>query len=167
MKNFLAGALCAIALVAIVLAAYLGLGFMEVAADAKPSACEAALMTPSVHAAVRRQAPAMQNPLPDADATRIAGGKLYMDDCVGCHGGPGQPPSAFGLSFYPPAPQFAHAGSQYTEAQLFWVARHGIRMSGMFPQPHYSDSDLWSLVSFISHIRNLPPAVVKAVQASN
>jgi cytochrome c553 len=89
-----------------------------------------------------------------------------MNDCIGCHGEPGQPASSFGLSFYPPAPQFAHAGTQYSEAQLFWVAKHGIRMSGMYPQSRYSDADLWSLAAFISHLKTLPPAVVKAIQAS-
>jgi mono/diheme cytochrome c family protein len=165
-KNFVAGSLCAMALVTITLAVYLGFGFMEVAADAPPSAWETGLMTPAVRASVRRRAPAMQNPLPISDATLAAGGKLYMNDCVGCHGAPEKPPSDFGLGFYPPAPQFPHNGSQYSAAELFWVAKHGIRMSGMYPQaPHYSDSQLWSLASFIGRIRNLPPAVAKAVLA--
>jgi mono/diheme cytochrome c family protein len=161
----MAGSLCAIALLAIAAAAYLGLGLMEVAADAKPAAWEACLMTAAVHASVRRRAPAMTNPLPATDAILVAGGKLYMDDCVGCHGAPGQPPSDYGVTFFPPAPQFAHAGSQYADAEVFWVAKHGIRMSGMYPQaPHYSDADLWHLAAFIRRIRSLPPAVAKAIQ---
>ena len=167
MKSFLAGALSAFALVGIVLAAYLGFGFMEVAADVKPPAWEVGLMTSSLRTSVRRQAPKVPNPLPDSEATIIAGGKLYMDECVGCHGEPGQPPSPFGLSFYPPVPQFPQVGSQYSQAELFWVAKHGIRMSGMFPKsPHYSDDDLWKLVSFISQIRNLTPSVKTAIQSS-
>ncbi len=164
MKNFLLGALCAIALVTLVAAVYLGAGFLEVAADAKPSAFETILMTSSVHASVRRHAPAERSPLSDSDATVIAGGKLYQDDCAGCHGAPGQPPSDFGLSFYPQAPQFPRVGTQYSEAEVHWVAKHGIRMSGMFPQSHYSDSDLWRLAAFISRVQHLPPPIVKAIQ---
>ena len=64
------------------------------------------------------------------------------------------------------APQFSHAGSRYSQAELFWVAKHGIRMSGMYPQaPHYSDADLWRLAAFIGRIGNLPPAVAKALRA--
>lgn len=164
MKHLIAGSLCALALLAITASAYLGLGLMEVAADAKPAAWEAGLMPAAVHASVRRRAAAMQNPLPHADATLVAGGKLYMNDCVGCHGAPGHP-SDYGVTFSPPAPQFAQAGSQYSDAELFWVAKHGIRMSGMYPQsPHYSDSDLWRIVAFIGRIGNLPPAVAKAIQ---
>ncbi|HXO30056.1 MAG TPA: cytochrome c [Thermoanaerobaculia bacterium] len=168
MKHLIAGSLCALALLAIATATYLGLGLMEVAADAKPAAWEAGLMPAAVHASVRRRAAAMQtmpNPLPHADATLVAGGKLYMNDCVGCHGAPGHP-SDYGVTFFPPAPQFAQAGSQYSDAELFWVAKHGIRMSGMYPQsPHYSDSDLWRLTAFIARIGNLPPAVAKALQS--
>jgi mono/diheme cytochrome c family protein len=164
MKNFILGALYAIALVALVAVVYLGFGFLEVAADARPSAFEAILMTSSVHASVRRHAPKERSPLADSDATVISGGKLYLDDCVGCHGAPGQPPSDFGLSFYPPAPQFPRVGTQYSEAELHWVAKHGIRMSGMFPQSHYSDSDLWRLAAFISRVQHLPPPIAKAFQ---
>jgi mono/diheme cytochrome c family protein len=165
-KKFIAGSLCAIALLAIALASYFGLGFMQVAADAKPSTLETSLMTSAVHASVRRRAPALQTPPLHSDATLVAGGKLYMNDCVGCHGAPGQPPSDFGASFFPQAPQFAHTGSQYSDAELFWVAKHGIRMSGMYPQAsQYSDADLWSLAAFIGQSKNLPPAVAKAIES--
>jgi len=164
-KNFVWGAVSAIVVLAVGVLGYLELGFASVAADARPSAWEASLMTSAVHASVRRRAPTIENPLPRSDDTLIAGGRLYMNDCVGCHGAPGQPPSDFGATFYPRVPQFPRMGSQYSEAQLFWVAKHGVRMSGMYPQsPGYSDSQLWSLASFISRIRDLPPAVAKAVQ---
>lgn len=165
MKPLIAGILGAVALLGLSLAVYLGGGFMEVAADARPAAWEAGLMTAAVHASVRRRAPALRNPLPDRDETLIAGGKLYMQDCLGCHGAPAQPPSDFGATFYPPAPQFPRVGSRYSEAQLFWVAKHGIRMTGMYPQaPSYSDSRLWSLAAFIARITNLPPAVAKSIR---
>jgi thiosulfate dehydrogenase len=166
-KHLIAGSLCALALLAITATAYLGLGFMEVAADTKPAAWEAGLMTSAVRASVRRRAAATQNTLPHADATAdaalVAGGKLYLNDCVGCHGAPGHS-SDYGATFFPPAPQFSRAGSQSSDAQLFWVAKHGIRMSGMYPQsPHYSDADLWRLTAFIARIGNLPPAVAQAI----
>ncbi len=164
-KNSIAGSLCSIAFLTIILAVYLGLGFIDVAADAPPSAWETRLMTSTVHASVRRQAQPLQNPLPNSDDTLVAGGKLYLNDCVGCHGAPGEPPSDFGAAFYPRVPQFSQIGSQYSDGQLFWVAKHGIRMSGMYPQaPAYSDSQLWSLAAFIARIRNLPPAVARAIQ---
>src|ERR1700684_2839656 len=112
-----------------------------------------------------RCAPQIQNPLPNSDDTLIVGGKLYLNDCVGCHGEPGQPPGEFGATFYPPAPQFPSAGTQFSEVQIFWVAKNGIRMTGMYPQgASYSDSQLWSLAAFIRRGRNLPAAVVLAIK---
>jgi len=164
-KNFILGSLAAVVGLVIGALGYLALGIVSVAADADPSTWEARLMASAVHASVRRRAPAIGNPLPRSDDTLIAGGKLYMNDCVGCHGGPGQPLSDFGATFCPRVPQFAEVGSPYSEPQLFWVAKHGVRMSGMYPQsPAYSDSQLWSLAAFIHRIRDLPPGVAEALR---
>lgn len=154
MKGYVSGFLCAVLLFTIGVAIVLRFGLLEVAADVPPSALEATWMTSAVHASVKRRAGTTRIALSDSDAA--AGGKLYINDCVGCHGAPGQPPSSFGAAFYPQAPQFPQFGSTYSESELFWVARHGIRMTGMYPQvPQYTDSQLWSLVAYIHRIRSL------------
>lgn len=159
------GALAAIGLLVVGTLGYLELGLAPVAADVEPWAWESSLVTAAVRASVQRRAAGSQNPLPDSDATLIAGGKLYMSDCVGCHGAPGKPPSDFGASFFPRVPQFPKVGTGYSQPELFWVARHGVRMTGMYPQsPGYSDAELWSLAAFISRIRDLPPAVAKGIE---
>jgi mono/diheme cytochrome c family protein len=164
-KNFLLGAFAALVVLAVVAFAYFGLGFASMEADAKPPAWEAGLMYSSIHAAVRRSAPKLPSPLPATDETVIAGGKLYLNDCVGCHSAPGKPPSDFGATFYPPAPQFSSIGTQYSEAEIFWVAKHGIRRTGMSPQgPSYADKELWSLAAFIKGIKNLSTRVLEALQ---
>jgi len=84
---------------------------------------------------------------------------------MGCHGAPGKPPSDFGATFYPPAPQLARDGTQYSEPQIFWVAKHGIRRTGMSAQRWtYSNQQLWSLAAFISHITKLPPRVRTGIE---
>jgi mono/diheme cytochrome c family protein len=164
-KNFILGALTALVVLAVVALLYLGLGFASIGADVRPPAWEARLIYSAVHASVRRSAPEVESPLPATDETVIAGGKLYLNDCVGCHGAPGKPPSEFGATFYPPAPQFPAIGTQYSQAELFWVAKHGIRHTGMYPQgPSYTDEELWSLAAFITAVRNLPPGVSRALQ---
>jgi mono/diheme cytochrome c family protein len=148
---------------AVTLFACLVLGLADVASDVEPAAWESAIMTPAVHASVRRSAQSLRSPFPDSEATLIAGGKLYMDDCVGCHGSPGKP-SRFGLTFFPPAPQLWQTSTRYSNGEAFWIAKHGIRLTGMSPQGGYSDPDLWRLGMFINRIGNLSPAVLKAVQ---
>lgn len=158
MKNFLLGVLFTLLAIVLGSLAYLRLGFAEVAADIPPSRWERALMFGSVHASVRRRAPEMSNPVPPTDENLIAGGKIYLGECSGCHGTPGKP--AEPESLYPPVPQLPTAGTDYTEAQIFWVAKHGIRMSGMFINGKWdSDQKLWTVAGYIKRIKALPPRV--------
>jgi len=165
MRDFFAGALSAIVVLAVGAFGYIGLGFAAVGADAKPGVWEAGFMRSAVHASVRREARGLQNPLVPTDATLIAGGKLYLADCAGCHGAPGGSSSKFPTTFYPEVPQLSLGGTQYSEAEVFWVAKHGIRRTGMFPQgPYYTNSELWSLSAFITRIKNLSPSVLYSIQ---
>jgi len=165
MKKFAAGFIVGAIVLVIGALGYLRLGLLEVRSDARVSDMTARLLYSGIHASVLRTAPKSQNPLPRNDETLIAGGKLYLNDCVGCHGEPGKPPSDFGASFYPPAPQFPRAGTKYSETEVFWVAKHGIRRTGMAAQgSSYSDLQLWSLAAFISDLPNLPPSVWEGIQ---
>jgi mono/diheme cytochrome c family protein len=143
----------------------LRLGLADVRADAPTPSWITRWTFSSVHASVRRTVPRdLKNPLPASDETMIAGGKLYLNDCVGCHGAPGQPASDFGATFYPPAPQLARGGTLYSEVQVYWIAKHGIRRTGMSAQgSSYSDEHLWQLAAFISRITSLPPSVHDAL----
>lgn len=161
MKKFILGFAAGVAVLALALVGYLELGFADIRADAVPSPFAKRWIFSSIRASIERSVPTdLKNPQPLDDDALIAGGKLYLDDCVGCHGAPGKPPSDFGATFYPPAPQLARAGTQYSEAQIFWIAKHGIRRTGMSAQgSSYSDRKLWLLSGFISHITSLPPRV--------
>ena len=163
---FLFGALTAAVAIPLGALAYAALGFAEVNADSAPPAWEAAIMRTAIHASVRRRASAEPEPPPASDSLVIAGGRRFLNDCVGCHGEPGQPPSTFGATFYPPAPQFPRVGTEYTPRQLLYVATHGIRLTGMYPQAaSYTEPKLRSLVAFIGAVKTLPPALLDSIHA--
>jgi mono/diheme cytochrome c family protein len=167
MKQFILGFLVGALVLLLSVFAYLRLGLADVAADTLIPAWKARWMLSSVHASIRRTLPRdLKSPLPPSDDVLIAGGKLYLNDCVGCHGAPGKP-SDFGATFYPPAPQLARDGTTYSEPEIYWVAKHGIRRTGMSEQgSSYSDEHLWQLAAFISHITTLPPQVRSAIEPS-
>jgi hypothetical protein len=48
---------------------------------------------------VRRQVPEMANPFPPTNENLIAGGKIYLNECAGCHGTLGQPDKYPGVLF--------------------------------------------------------------------
>jgi mono/diheme cytochrome c family protein len=165
MKNFLGGLLLGVMLVVLAAFVYLKLGLIDIRADTPMPGWVARILYTGIHASVRRSVSHGENPSPDGDDTLIAGGKLYLNDCVGCHGEPGKPPSEFGLTFYPPVPQFPRAGSNYSVSEVFWIAKHGIRRTGMAAQASsYTDQQLWTAAAFITRMRNLPPGVAKAIE---
>jgi mono/diheme cytochrome c family protein len=158
-RNFLAGVLFTLVVLILGAFAYLRLGFAEVRGDLPPSNWEKALMFSSAHASVRRRAPELPNPVPSTDENLIAGAKIYSDECASCHGAAGKADQT-GDSLYPPIPQLPVAGTTYTEAQIFWVAKHGIRLSGMFANGKWdSDQKLWTVAAYIKRIKSLPPRV--------
>jgi len=163
MRNFLLGAVVGILVFVAAGLLYLRLGFFEVRGDLPPSSFENRFMTAAVHASVRRHAPEASNPIAPSDENLIAGGKLFIGNCSGCHGNP-EHPEETGDSLFPPIPQLYKFGTQLTEPQIFWVAKHGIRRSGMFANGKFaSDKDLWTMAAYVSRIKNLSPAVQKAV----
>ena len=87
MKTFLFGVITGALLLALGVMLYLRLGFAEVRADLAPSGWETHLMTAAVRASVQREATEAPNPVAPTDENLIAGGKIFMNDCAGCHGG--------------------------------------------------------------------------------
>ena len=164
MKNFLLGVLAALVVLAIGTFAYLRLGLAEVRADLPGSQFESYLMSTAVHESVQRHAPEVSNPIRPTNENLIAGGKMYLGECAGCHGTPGSTENETGDSLYPPIPQFPKVGTEYTEAQVFWVAKHGIRRAGMFANGKWdSDQKLWTIAAFIKHMNALPEPVNEAL----
>jgi mono/diheme cytochrome c family protein len=164
MKNFLVGVFVTLIALAIGVVAFLRLGLMEVQADIPPSAFETRVMNSAVHASVRRSAPDVPNPVEPTDDNLIAGGKFYLDACAGCHGTPGKPNNGHGAVLFPIIPELPVVGTEYTEAQVFWITKHGLRRSGMFANGAYAkDNDMWKAAAYIKRMNSLPPAVQAAV----
>ena len=160
MKRVLLGAVLILAILLLAALAITRLGLMPVSADGPHSNLEARIMPAVLHASIVRHALGETNPLPLNEATLKAGIDTYKAMCARCHSTPGGNPSVYGQSFYPPAPQLPTGIYPYTDAQLFWVIKHGIRNTGM---PAWggmlSDDEIWQLVSLLKNSQDLPPSV--------
>jgi hypothetical protein len=63
------------------------------------------------------------------------------------------------------APPLPAVMTEYTEVQVFWIAKHGVRRSGMFANGLWdSDEKLWKVAAFITRISSLPPSVRAALE---
>ena len=164
MKAFWVGFAAPFVLIPLVVLVYFTLGWADTPGDVKPPAWETAIMQSGVRAAVKRNAANLSAPVSATEDSIIAGGKLYVMGCMGCHGEPGKPLPQ-DTSNYPPVPQLAHVGTQYSEPEIYWVITHGIRMTAMSAYgSFYKEDQLWSLAAFIRHIDKLTPAEIEAIK---
>lgn len=95
---------------------------------------------------------------PVADAAHLANGfNIFRENCVMCHTPVGRQPSPVALGLNPQAPTFKE--NDMTIAQLFWVAKNGIRFTGMPAWgPSLSDQDLWDAVGFVMTLPKMSAA---------
>ena len=93
------------------------------------------------------------------DEGRIREGlSQYAGMCVDCHGAPGVEPSGFIRGLNPPAPILVEEVHEWDAAELFWITKHGVKMTGMPAFGHaHSDEEIWALVAFLQHMPTLSP----------
>lgn len=88
----------------------------------------------------------------DAPDKTAIGIDHFAAHCAVCHGAPGVPRGAIAKGMYPLPPDLAAAVKQYSPAELFWILKHGIKMSGMPAWADHSDDELWATVGFIKQL---------------
>ena len=131
MRKFLAGFGLGLAVLPLSVIVVSSLGCWPVHADARPSRWEERIGRLALDSSVARRAARVSNPVPATDEELLAGMRFYRNNCAGCHGD-SQGPSAWGTrGFYPRVPQFAQDPPRKPDWQIFWVAKHGVRYSGM------------------------------------
>jgi mono/diheme cytochrome c family protein len=168
-KRFLSGGLTAlVGAFLVVIVAGIGLikmGLIPINADAAPSRFENNLFPMVLRASVARHS---SEQLPVASATDddlTAGAEIYKGMCAQCHGSLNLRASVLGASFYPPAPQLPMHGTSYTEAEVFWIVKHGIRNTAMPACRNLlSDEDIRQVAAFV---KRMDSAVASGEARSN
>lgn len=89
---------------------------------------------------------------------------LFRKHCVQCHGAPGVAPEAFSLALRPLPVPLVRTGRDKSPQYLFWIAKHGLKMTGM-PAFEFrlDDADLWAVVAFVRHLPTLSPDQYRAM----
>ncbi len=124
------------------------------------------LLERTMHRSVRRHARDVQ--APDLrDAALVQRGALcYRDKCAQCHGAPGVGMGEIGRSMQPLPGPLIDAASHWKPREIYWITRHGIKMSGM-PAWEYrlSDAELWAVVAFVLRLPDLSVEAYRALTA--
>ena len=138
-------------------------GLISSNSTATPPSWEMSVGMRALDRSLERRARGLKNPIaPNDEAALTAGAKLY-EGCSGCHGDTKGPTSWGTNDFYPRAPQFYQEGADVTPEEAYAAVHDGIRYSGMAAWgDQIPDSDIWKVANFVSRIRRLPPAALKA-----
>ena len=92
------------------------------------------------------------------DAARIPmGTEHFAAHCAVCHGAPGVPKGDIANGLYPQPPDLAVTVSAYSDGELFWILKHGIKMTGMPAWADHSDGELWATVAFLHKLPGMTP----------
>lgn len=110
----------------------------------------------TMHNSVKRQAAGIVTPTLTEEMA-AQGMEHFQGNCVSCHGAPGVERGEAGQGLMPLPPNLAQVG-HWTAAQLFWITKNGIKMTGMPAWgPTHSDEEIWAIVAFLERLSSLSP----------
>jgi len=165
MRFFLA-AIGALAIIAgLGCAAFFFGGFYSVAGTSDDPAAVTWALTRVRAASIERHA----NDKPPAsfgdDAMVRKGAMTYASyGCANCHGAPGVKWLKYSEGLHPDPPDLKDVAGELSPAELFWVVKNGINMTGMpsFAQAGASDDEIWSIVAFVKKLPGTSEADYKS-----
>ena len=138
-------------------------GLYDVQATTQHTQPVFSLLEVTLKNAVRVRAAGIETPPPAAAEAFGRGAACYRDHCAQCHGGPGEAPGAVGMSMTPVPGPLVNAVRRWHEREIYWITRHGIKMSGMPAwELRLVDAELWAIVGFIGRLPELSPADYRA-----
>jgi cytochrome c1 len=117
------------------------------------------LLDVGLRRSVERRASAIATPALNDPALLERGIACFRAHCEQCHGGPGVPRAEFAKGLLPVASSLSQASADWKPAELYWITRKGIKMTGM-PAWEYrlDDGALWAVVAFLQVLPELSPA---------
>jgi mono/diheme cytochrome c family protein len=112
----------------------------------------------ALHQSVDRHAAAITVPEHFTPEMIAVGALEYKQMCEHCHAGPGVERASWASAMRPRPPHLAEAASEWKLAEVFWLARHGVKMTGM-PAfgPTHDDRTLWNIAAFVKKLPAMAP----------
>lgn len=97
-------------------------------------------------------------PLDDA-ALILQGAGHYETACRSCHGSPGSQMPRVPQGATPKPPYLPHRTPAMSDAEIFYIIKHGIKFTGMpaWPAPQ-RDDEVWAMTAFIRELETLDKA---------
>jgi mono/diheme cytochrome c family protein len=129
---------------------YINSGMYNIAATSEHTGLTLSIINTTVDNSIRKHADGIE--VPDlTDSAMIMEGFNHFDEmCVTCHGAPGISKDEFAVGLYPEAPSLLEEVEDWSPAELFWITKHGIKMTGMPATGDvHGDEEIWNIVAFM------------------
>jgi mono/diheme cytochrome c family protein len=99
----------------------------------------------------------------DPETVKAGAREFAAMGCVNCHGAPGVTWAKFSEGLHPDPPDLKDVADGLTPAQLFWIVKNGINMTGMpsFALAGAKDDDMWAVVAFVKKLPGVSEADYK------
>lgn len=126
------------------------------------------MFTTTMHNSVSSRAAEIAAPEAFTDAEVREGAGKYKSMCQHCHGGPGVQKSEWAKGMLPQPPHLPDVVSEWETNEIFWLVKHGIKMSGMpsFGATH-GDDTLWAITAFVKHLPGMTAETYAGFEASH
>ncbi|HEY8670909.1 MAG TPA: cytochrome c [Terriglobales bacterium] len=151
MNKVIGLAILAVVLVLAGAGAFMFSGIYDVGADTPHWALTTKAMEIVRDRAIAVRAKDIQVPDLTGEQLILKGAGQYAAMCVNCHLAPGKPDSEIRAGLYPKPPNLSE--STFDPRTVFWVMKHGLKMSGMPAWgAGHDDETLWSIVAFVGKL---------------
>lgn len=148
--------------------AFLFSGVYPIAADRPHLPFVQGILTMLQERSVSRAASGIEAPSLDDEGLLRTGAALYSTECAPCHGAPGEAREVMGLGLNPTPPRLATEALEWSDAELYWIIAHGLKMAGMpgFRAGH-TESQLWGLTAIVRRLPTLTPVEWQTMVAAS
>ncbi len=111
------------------------------------------LLETTMDRSVRVHARGIETPPLEDPRLVMDGFRHYREMCVGCHLAPGITSSEIHKGLMPEAPVLQETVEEWTPAELFWVVKNGVKMTGMpaWGATH-GNKEIWAIVAFLEKL---------------
>jgi mono/diheme cytochrome c family protein len=144
-------------------------GFFNVAAsEPNPGIVNWALVKVRMASVERHAQEVAAANLDDPGTVRSGARAFAARGCINCHGAPGVNWQKFSEGLQPDPPDLKDIVKEREPAELFWVVKNGIKMTGMpsFGATGVADNEIWTIIAFIKKLPNVSEADFKAWTAN-
>lgn len=166
-RSALLGALAMLVLLLLIALLVVLTGAYNVAATDRHETVVAWALDTTMENSVQSRAENLDEAVSFTPAMIAAGAGEYKAMCEHCHGGVGVQAAEWSMGMVPNPPALARVADQWEPGEVFWIVRHGIKMTGMpaFGDTHGAET-IRNIAAFVKALPQMSAEQYAAFEAA-